>query len=177
MKIGCKKMHLPDFLKEEWMKKTEIRYSKAEEIPILRKIIVEAYSPIEPILGRKPRGMLETEEKLAERVKKNTVYSVLFEGNLIGTFTIEENTNFGLMEVQKVAIKEDIQNKGIGSFIMESAEHLIRLMEKKKVIVETYEDHKKLVDFYLHRGYKIIHKRMRKGNIVIVMEKNLWRED
>ncbi|MCK5182656.1 MAG: GNAT family N-acetyltransferase [Candidatus Heimdallarchaeota archaeon] len=170
-------MHLPDFLKEEWMKKTEIRLSKKEEIPILKEIIVEAYTPIEPILGRKPRGMLETEEKVQERVENNTVYSVLYEGKLIGTFTIKENTNFGLMEVQKIAIREEMQNKGLGSFIVESAEHLIRLMEKKKIIVETYEDHKQLVDFYLHRGYKIFHKRMRKGNVVLVMEKNLWRED
>ena len=170
-------MHLPDFLKEEWMKKTEIRLSKKEEIPILKEIIVEAYTPIEPILGRKPRGMLETEEKVQERVENNTVYSVLYEGKLIGTFTIKENTNFGLMEVQKIAIREEMQNKGLGSFIVESVEHLIRLMEKKKIIVETYEDHMQLVDFYLHRGYKIFHKRMRKGNVVLVMEKNLWRED
>lgn len=170
-------MHLPDFLKEEWMKKTEIRLSKKEEIAIIKEIIVEAYAPIEPILGRKPRGMLETEEKVQERVENNTVYSVLYEGKLIGTFTIKENTNFGLMEVQKIAIREDMQNKGFGSFIVESAEHLIRLMEKKKIIVETYEDHKQLVDFYLHRGYKIFHQRMRKGNVVLVMEKNLWRED
>ncbi len=170
-------MHLPDFLKEEWMKKTEIRLSKKEEIPILKEIIVEAYTPIEPILGRKPRGMQETEEKVQERVENNTVYSVLYEGKLIGTFTIKENTNFGLMEVQKIAIREEMQNKGLGSFIVESVEHLIRLMEKKKIIVETYEDHMQLVDFYLHRGYKIFHKRMRKGNVVLVMEKNLWRED
>ena len=170
-------MHLPDFLKEEWMKKTVIRLSKKEEISIIKEIIVEAYAPIEPILGRKPRGMLETEEKVQERVENNTVYSVLYEGKLIGTFTIKENTNFGLMEVQKIAIREDMQNKGFGSFIVESAEHLIRLMEKKKIIVETYEDHKQLVDFYLHRGYKIFHKRMRKGNVVLIMEKNLWRED
>ncbi len=170
-------MHLPDFLKEEWMKKTVIRLSKKEEISIIKEIIVEAYAPIEPILGRKPRGMLETEEKVQERVENNTVYSVLYEGKLIGTFTIKENSNFELMEVQKIAIREDMQNKGFGSFIVESAEHLIRLMEKKKIIVETYEDHKQLVDFYLHRGYKIFHKRMRKGNVVLIMEKNLWRED
>ncbi len=170
-------MHLPDFLKEEWMKKTEIRHSKKEEIPILKEIIVKAYTPIEPILGRKPRGMLETEEKIQERIENKTVYSVLYEGQLIGTFTIKENSNFGLMEAQKIAIRKDMQNKGFGSFIMETAEHLIRLMEKKKIIVETYEDHKQLVDFYLHRGYKIFHKRMRKGNVVLVMEKNLWRED
>lgn len=170
-------MHLPDFLKEEWMKKTEIRLSKKEEIPIIKEIIVEAYTPIEPILGRKPRGMLETEEKVQERIENNTVYSVLYEGKLIGTFTIKENSNFGSMEVQKIAIREEMQNKGFGSYIVESAEHLVRLMEKKKIIAETYEDHKQLVDFYLHRGYKIFHKRMRKGNVVLVMEKNLWRED
>jgi N-acetylglutamate synthase-like GNAT family acetyltransferase len=170
-------MHLPDFLKEDWMKKTEIRHSIQEEIPVLKKIIVEAYTPIEPILGRKPRGMLETEEKILERVENQTVYSVLYEEELIGTFTIKENTNFGLMEVQKIAIRGDMQNRGFGSFIMETADHLIRLMEKKEIIVETYEDHKQLVDFYLHRGYKVFHKRLRKGNIVLVMEKNLWRED
>jgi len=170
-------MHLPDFLKEEWMKKTEIRHSVLDEVSKIKDIIVEAYTPIEPILGRKPRGMLETEEKILERIKNQTIYSVLYEGELVGTFTIKENTNFGLIEVQKVAVRADMQNKGFGSYIMESAEHLVRLMEEKKVIVETYADHKLLVNFYLKRGYKVFHERMRMGNIVYVMEKNLWRED
>ena len=51
---------------------------------------------------------------------------------------------------------------------------LAKKLNKKKIIAETYEDHKQLVDFYLHRGYKVFHKRLRKGNIVLIMEKNLW---
>lgn len=170
-------MHLPDFLKEDWMKKTEIRHSKEEEIPILLDIIITAYSPIESILGRKPRGMLETAEKIKERIGNKTVYSVLYEEELIGTFTIKRNTKFNLMEVQKVAIRPNMQNHGFGSYIMETAEHLVRLMEERKVIIQTYEDHKQLVDFYIHRGYKTIEKMERKGNVVLTMEKNLWRED
>ncbi len=170
-------MHLPDFLKEEWMKKIEIRHSNIREISQIKKLIVEAYSPIEPLLGRKPRGMLESEEKVTERVKNKTVYSVLFDGEFIGTFTIKRSAKDNLMEVQKVAVRADMQNKGIGTYIMDTAEHLIRLMEEKKVIIETYEDHKQLVDFYLHRGYKVKDQMLRKGNIVLIMEKNLWRED
>ncbi len=159
------------------MKKIEIRHSNIKEVPQIKKLIVEAYTPIEPILGREPRGMLESEEKVTERVKNKTVYSVLFNGELIGTFTIKRSSKDNLMEVQKVAVKEDMQNKGIGTYIMDSAEQLIRLMEEKKVVIETYEDHKQLLDFYLHRGYKVKDQMLRKGNIVLIMEKNLWRED
>jgi len=170
-------MHLPDFMKNEFQKKIDIRLSTLDEVPKLKEIIVEAYTPIESILGRKPRGMLETEEKVQTRVLNKTIYSVLFEGELIGTFTIEKNEEEQLMEVQKVALITEMQAKGIGSYIMESVEHLVRLMGEKEVMIETYEDHKQLVDFYVHRGYKTFDQMLRKGNIVLMMKKRLWRED
>ena len=170
-------MHLPDFLKEDWMKETELRLSIPEEIPILLEIIITAYTPIEAILGRKPRGMLETKEKILERIENKTIYSILFKGELIGTFTIKLKESHNLMEIQKVAIIADMQNKGFGSYVMDSAEQMLRIREERVAVVETYGDHQKLVDFYKHRGYKIISERMRKGNIVYIMQKKLWRED
>ncbi|MFW9922144.1 MAG: GNAT family N-acetyltransferase [Candidatus Thorarchaeota archaeon] len=170
-------MHIPDFMKKDWMKKTEIRKSIIEDTPAILKIILAAYAPIESILGRKPRGLLETEEKINERIKKETLYTVLFENDIIGTFTIDKNERVGLMEIQKVAIRPDMQNKGFGTFIMDSAEHLVRLMGEKVVVVETYQDVEQLVNFYLHRNYKTISERERMGNIVLLMEKKLWRED
>ncbi len=170
-------MNWPDFMKEDWMKKVDIRLSVETEATKLAQLIVEAYTPIEPILGRKPRGMLETKEKVLERIAKQTIYSVLFDNELVGTFTIERNEKWGLVEIQKVAIIATIQNKGLGTYIMESAEHLVRLMGEKKAMIETYADHKQLVDFYLHRGYKTFDQMERFGNIVYIMEKKLWRED
>ncbi|NHJ49410.1 MAG: GNAT family N-acetyltransferase [Asgard group archaeon] len=168
---------MPDFLKEEWLREVTIRIPKIEEAEIIRDLIIAAYSPIEPILGRKPRGMLETTEKVIDRIQKNTVYVVIYKDEIIGTFTMRTNKNHDLLEVQKVAVREDMQNKGLGSYIMESAEHMARELEERKIIIETYEDHKQLVDFYLHRGYKVIKDRIRKGNVVLLMEKKLWRED
>ncbi|MHA1212040.1 MAG: GNAT family N-acetyltransferase [Candidatus Heimdallarchaeota archaeon] len=170
-------MHLEDFLKEDWMKKTDIRLSNLDEVSVIKKLIVDAYTPIEAILGRKPRGMKETEEKVKERIANKTIYSVLYEGKLIGTFTLKYNEKYELMEVQKIAITTEMQNKGFGSYIMESTEHLVREMDHKKIMIQTYEDHKLLVDFYLHRGYKTFHQTDRWGNIVLMMEKKLWRED
>ena len=170
-------MHLPDFMKEDWMKETEIRLSVPSEVPILLDIIITAYSPLEAILGRKPRGMLETEEKILERIENKTVYSVLYKNELIGTFTIKLKESHNLMEIQKVAIRTDMQNKGFGSYIMDSAEGILRTQEEKVALVETYGDHQRLVDFYKHREYKIIGERLRKGNIVYLMQKELWRED
>ena len=170
-------MHLPDFLKKDWMKRTEIRISKPEEVKELKKLIVEAYTPIEPILGRKPRGMKETEENILERIENKTIFSVILDGDLIASFSLKYNEKYELMEIFKVAVKGEMQNKGIGSFIMETAEHMVRLMEKRKVMIQTYEDHKQLVDFYKHRGYKTFNQMDRFGNNVLMMEKNLWRED
>lgn len=170
-------MNLPDFLKKDWMKKVDIRLAVEEEAPKLTQIIIEAYTPLEPILGRKPRGMLETEEQVLERVAEKSIYSVLYDKDLVGTFTIKPSKQWEHMEIQKVAIVTHMQNKGLGTYIMESAEHLLRLMEERKALIQTYADHKQLVDFYLHRGYKIIDQMDRKGNIVYIMEKRLWRED
>jgi GNAT superfamily N-acetyltransferase len=170
-------LHLPDFLKEEWLQEVTIRMPKLEEAEQICDLIKAAYSPIEPILGRKPRGMLETIEKVKERIKKKTVYVAIYKKEIIGTFTIENNESYNLLEVQKVAVRSDKQNKGLGSYMMESAEHLARELEHRKIIVETYEDHKQLVDFYLKRGYKVFKDRMSKGNVVLLMEKKLWRED
>jgi N-acetylglutamate synthase-like GNAT family acetyltransferase len=129
------------------------------------------------MLGRKPRGLRETIEGLHERIEKKTLYSVLLKHKLTATFTLARSNQYELMEISKVAIKPENQNKGLGTFIMESAEQLVRLMEEKKVYVQTYADNQQLVDFYLHRGYKIFRKRVIRGNIIMHMEKNLWRED
>jgi GNAT superfamily N-acetyltransferase len=170
-------MHLPDFLKEDWMKEIKIRPAHPTELPRILSIILRAYKPIEPLLGRKPRGLLETEEKLRQRLEKGHLYTVLLGKKVVGTFTIAPNKQHQLMEIQKVAILPEKQNHGLGTYIMESAEHLLRLKKERQVIIETYQDHRQLVDFYLHRGYKIIGERMSKGNVVLLMRKNLWRED
>jgi GNAT superfamily N-acetyltransferase len=170
-------MHLPDFLKDEWLREVTIQIPKPEEAAQISELIVLAYTPIEPILGRKPRGMLETPEKVTERITRKSVYAVYYRNEIIGTFTMEKNEDYNLLEVQKVAIRSDMQNKGLGTYIMESTEHMARELEERKIMVETYEDHKQLVDFYLHRGYKVFKKRMSKGNVILLMEKKLWRED
>lgn len=170
-------MHLPDFLKEEWLQKVTIRIPNLNEAKKIRELIVAAYSPIEPILGRKPRGMLETIDKVTKRIQNKTIYIAIYEEEIIGTFTLEYNEMYKLLEAQKVAVRSDMQNQGLGSYMMESAEHIARELEEKKLMVETYEDHKQLVDFYMKRGYKIFKKRMSRGNVILLMEKKLWRED
>lgn len=170
-------MHLPDYLRNDFTKEVSIRLAQPEDVSKVLKIILEAYAPIEPILGRKPRGLLETPEKLLERIDEKTLYTVLRQNEILGTFTIKKSQRYGLMEVQKVAVKKEYQNKGLGSFIMDSAEHLLREQGERIAAVETYEDHQQLVDFYLHRGYKIKSERMSKGNVVLLMTKKLWRED
>lgn len=170
-------MYLPDFLKEEWLQKVTIRIPKLKEAKQIKDLIIAAYSPMEPILGRKPRGMLETIDKVKERIHKNTIYVAIYKNEIIGTFTLEYNELYDLLEVQKVAVRPDMQNRGLGSFMIESAEHIARELEERKLMVETYEDHKQLVDFYLQRGYKVFKKRMSKGNVILLMEKKLWRED
>ena len=170
-------MHLPDFLKEDWMKEIEIRRSVPEDLPELLEIIHAAYAPLEEILGRKPRGLRESIDGLQQRIDDESLYTVLLKDKIIASFTMKRSEMYGLMEIQKVAIKPENQNKGLGTFIMESAEHMLRLLEEKKVYVQTYSDHQRLVDFYMHRGYTIFRKRVIRGNIIFHMEKNLWRED
>lgn len=170
-------MHLPDFLKEDWMKEIEIRLATNEDAPELLKIIHAAYAPLEQMLGRKPRGLRETIDGLQQRIEEKTLYSVLFKGNLLATFTLSRSRQYELMEISKVAIHPENQNKGLGTFIMESAEQLTRLMEERKIYVQTYADNEKLVNFYLHRGYKIFRKRVIRGNMIMHMEKKLWREN
>ena len=170
-------MHLPDFLKDDWMKEIEIRLTINEDTPVLLEIIHAAYAPLESILGRKPRGLRETDDGLQERIEKKTLYSVLLKDELIATFTLARSRQYELMEISKVAIHPDNQNKGLGTFVMESAEQLVRLMEEKNVYVQTYADNEQLVNFYLHRGYKIFRKRVIRGNMIMHMEKKLWRED
>ncbi|MBD3189924.1 MAG: GNAT family N-acetyltransferase [Candidatus Heimdallarchaeota archaeon] len=170
-------MYLPDFLKEPWMKRITIRPTQTEEIPAILEIILETYKPITALLGRTPGALDETESSLKQRMDNNELYTVLFDQEVIGTFTISYNQAHQLMEVRRVAICSEKQNRGIGSYIMLSAEHLVRLMGEKRLMIETYEDHQQLMDFYLHRGYKVFKKRVNRGNVILLMEKSLWRED
>ncbi|MEA2071722.1 MAG: GNAT family N-acetyltransferase [Asgard group archaeon] len=158
-----------------WREKITIRLPKIIEAQDIAQLIVQAYSPIKPILGRKPRGMLETKENIEQRILEKNIFILEYENKvIIGTFTIKPNKKENLMELQKVAVRPTLQNKGIGSYIVECAEKKVKEeMNKKKLMVETYQDHKQLVDFYKHRGYEITGERWSKGNIVLKMVKNL----
>ncbi|MCF2144201.1 MAG: GNAT family N-acetyltransferase [Candidatus Heimdallarchaeota archaeon] len=160
--------------KIDWQKEAVIRPSTEEEAKNLKELIVTAYTPIEAILGRKPRGMLETEEKILERIRKRSIFSVYYKNRLVGTFTIQFNDEFGLIEISKVAIIAELQNKGLGTYLMDTAEQMLRERGERKVMIETYDDHKRLVNFYKHRGYQTFHSKVNKGNLVLMMEKELY---
>jgi len=163
--------------KIDWQKEVEIRPAKKEEAQALKELIVTAYTPIEAILGRKPRGMLETEEKILKRIKNKSIFSVLYKNKLIGTFTIQLNEEFALLEISKVAVIAEMQNKGLGSYIMERAEQMVREKGQREVMIETYDDHTQLVNFYKHRSYQTFSSKVNKGNLVLRMKKRLLSEE
>ncbi len=59
--------------------------------------------------------------------------------------------------IGKFAVEPELQNKGLGSKLMDFVEAHAKLNKKNRVVLDTSEKAFHLIDYYQKRGYKYIH--------------------
>ncbi|HEX2925203.1 MAG TPA: GNAT family N-acetyltransferase [Ruminiclostridium sp.] len=97
------------------------------------------------------------------RELKNPCSLFLFlysDGILAGYLKVNENEaqtefqgNEGL-EVERIYLKKDFQDKGLGSFLLEKAISIAKERNKRYVWLGVWEYNLKAISFYEHKGFK-----------------------
>lgn len=117
----------------------------------------------------------ETQQEIENDFSKENKYFFIIEKNeqIIAAVRAEIDNN--LCSVQKLIVKPEFQNKGLGKLLMNTIEDNFRNI--KKFILFTGEKSEKNISFYTKLGYQIVRKGKYLDNIhKVFMEKSIEAE-
>ena len=119
---------------------------------------------------RKPLGLSFSREELDK--EKNNLHIVAYEDEkMLGCcMLLEEDPQ--TVRLRQMAVRNDLQGKGVGKALMQFAENLARDRGYKRI---TMHARKHALGFYEKMGYKKIGDEFKEITIPhVVMEKELW---
>jgi ribosomal protein S18 acetylase RimI-like enzyme len=118
---------------------------------------------------RKPLGISFTEEEL-DKEKDNLLVAAYDDDLMLGCCMLVENSKT-IVRLRQMAVKDDLQGKGIGKALTIFAENLARDRKFKYLIMHA---RKNTIGFYQKMGYKVISDEFIEiGLPHFVMEKTL----
>ena len=103
------------------------------------------------LILRKPLGLVFSEEELAEE-KKETLIAAFEEDEILGCCVLC-NIGNGRMRLRQMAVKHEVQGKGIGASIMSFAEAIAKDKGFTCMVLHARET---AVRFYEKFGYKVV---------------------
>lgn len=118
---------------------------------------------------RKPLGLGFSEKELEEE-KKNLMMGAYEDDQMLGCCMLVEE-GIETVRLRQMAVKNDLQGKGIGKALMQFAENLARDRGYKKI---TMHARKNALGFYEKMGYRKVGEEFREITIPhYLMEKEL----
>lgn len=118
-----------------------------------------------------PLNDIMTKENFFDEFKqKNRYYFVIILDNMligyIGLYEYDDDLN-----IIGIAIKEQFQQKGFGSMLIEFVKQFAKEKNKKSLSLEVDQNNKKAMNFYKNKGFVVtnIRKKYYKDNDAFVM--------
>ncbi|MFX0113770.1 MAG: GNAT family N-acetyltransferase [Candidatus Hodarchaeota archaeon] len=147
----------------------EIRLATLEEAEDCREIIHKAYEAGRKLMSRDPKVLLKPGKDFVDLAKKKRLYVIIYENNLIGTFTLTLKDPPAIL--QYFALVPKCQNRGWGSNILLWIENYVRENEFDVIRLETYEKWVQTNRFYQQRGYQHIDSFTKENETIFIWEK------
>lgn len=139
------------------------------------KIVLEILTSCTDWLSQQGMGHWEgvnTKEGVIRSIKENTVFVLFDNEKAVGTITVSDKRPFYYKEdyslweeplasavyISKLAVLPDYHRKGLASELLQFVENKARKKGIYYVRLDAVAHYKKLTDFYLERGYKIVGK-------------------
>lgn len=112
-----------------------------------------------------------SEERIVEDCKKNNVFAVYRDGQIIATFQI------GITEdsarLSKFAVLPQCSGQGIGSQCLEFAENFCIKKKQSSLCLDVYDQSLIAIRFYEKNGYETVGSALTRRFRVLFMEKNI----
>lgn len=149
----------------------EIRLATRTEAIECRNIIHTAYESGRRLLSRDPKVLLKSGEDFVKLANQRTLYIILWEEELIGTFKLILYCAPAIL--QAFALLPTFQNKGLGSIVLEWIEKLTQNNSFDVIQLETYQEWNRTNQFYSERGYQQVASFTKENENILVWEKLL----
>lgn len=137
-------------LKDHFMTDFSLRFAGIDDIPVIVSIINAAFVVEKAII----EGDRTDSAEIRQLLEKGVILIVEKEKEGLGSIYVElreDAAYFGLL-----AVSPGMQGKGLGRFLVESAENFAREKGFNKMTMRIIDQRKELPAFYEKLGYKIV---------------------
>jgi len=148
-----------------------IRRADLAEVDLIKEIIKEAYAPIKKQLSRKPAALKEGLDKIARHIQMGNQYVALVGETVVGTMRVSLRGQVGV--ISRVGVRQTFRNRRIGTKLVDYAENLLGYMNAQRIEIEIYGAVDNQVTFYERGGYVVTERIQRRGEEIVVMQKDL----
>ncbi len=154
-----------------------VRRATIEDVPQIKEISKEAFRLYSERVGitELVSPLNETYEDLEKEVKTKVMLVGLLNGALVGSVRVEvksDNTAY----LNRFAVREDFQNKGIGKILMNAVDNEMRQAGVINLYLHTASRMLSLVRFYYGRGFYIESTNKDRGYIRALLCKEYSNE-
>jgi ribosomal protein S18 acetylase RimI-like enzyme len=148
-----------------------IRKAILSEVDIVKEIVKEAYAPIRKQLSRKPAALQEGLDKISRNIQMGNQYVALVGELIVGTMLVSLSGQNGV--ISRVAVRDEFRGRRIGTMLVDYAENLLVHMNAQRIDIEIYGAVEDQVSFYERGGYVETERIKRRGEVIIIMQKDL----
>ncbi|MHA2024317.1 MAG: GNAT family N-acetyltransferase [Candidatus Thorarchaeota archaeon] len=148
-----------------------IRRADLAEVDVIKEITKEAYAPIKKQLSRQPAALKEDLSKISRHIQMGNQYVALVGETVVGTMRVSLRGQVGV--ISRVGVLQDFRNRRIGTKLVDYAENLLIHMNAQRIEIEIYGVVDNQVTFYERGGYVETERIQRKGEEIVLMQKDL----
>ena len=158
------------------LKNIKIRIAKQNEIKDIRRIFQEAFEPYRKYYTKQAfsHAILLSEQEFKDRLNdpNKTILVAIYENIIIGTISLIFKDKH--VYLQNMAVKPSFQGFGIGRFLMEEVERIVKEKDFCIIVLECFKPLKRAQVLYKKSGFKMTGKKKPfNGVIFFEMKKKL----
>ncbi len=148
-----------------------IRKAILSEVDLVKEIVKEAYQPIKKALSRQPAALQEGLAKISRNIQMGNQYVALVGELVVGTMLVSLRGQNGV--ISRVAVRNEFRGRRIGTMLVDYGENLLVHMNAQRIDIELYGAVEDQISFYERGGYVETERIKRRGEIIVVMQKDL----
>lgn len=146
------------------------RLATYDDIDAIAEITTEAFLKYSRLTGVDDLAALsETKEDIRRDINTKLVFMAYLDGMPVGSVRIEVNEQDKTAYLSRFGVRMNVQNNGVGKFLMNAVDEKMREMGIKKIFLHTASKVRELVQFYYGRGFYIDSTTKDRGYIRALM--------
>lgn len=145
---------------------TQFRLAQEADLPVIKTIVNDAFSPFIPAVGKKPAPMLDD---FAKAIREDEIWLAEEEGVCKGLIYLIRKPDY--LEYEIVAVHPSWHGQGIGKDLLRFGEAKAREYGYEEIRLFTNQKFAAAVAMYPKYGYDVIDRREEDGYLRVYYRK------